>query len=68
MSLCMCACLFAQIEQEMELILNKDGLQRSFSTEWTQKWVSAIVAYSKGLKRRDVKELLKELDESLSHL
>ena len=66
MLLCMCTCLSFQIEQEMELILNKDGLLRSFSTEWTQKWVPAVVAYSKGLKRRDVKEILKELDESMS--
>ena len=50
----------------MELILNKDGLLRSFSTEWTQKWAPAVVAYSKGLKRRDVKEILKELDKSMS--
>lgn len=52
-----------QIEQELELILSKQGLQRTFSSEWSQKWVPSIILYSKGLKRKDIKDTLNEMDK-----
>lgn len=42
----------------MELILSKQALQRTFITDWKQKWVAAVLKYSQGLKRKDIKELL----------
>ena len=54
-----------QLEQEIELVLGKQGLLRSFTAEWTQKWVPAIINYSKILKRKDIKEILKEMEKSM---
>ena len=51
-----------QLEQELELVLGKQGLQRSFSNEWSQKWVPAIIVYCKGLKRKDIRDMIKELE------
>ena len=54
-----------QLEQEIELVLGKQGLLRSFTAEWTQKWVPAIINYSMILKRKDIKEILKEMEKSM---
>lgn len=54
-----------QIEQELELVLGKQGLQRSFCAEWSQKWVPAIIGYAKGLKRKDIRNLLKEMEKGM---
>ena len=54
-----------QLEQEIECVLGKQGLQRSFTAEWTQKWVPAIINYSKVLKRKDIKETLKEMERGI---
>lgn len=42
----------------MELILSRPGVLRTFSTEWRAKWVPAIIAYCKGLKKRDIVEYI----------
>ena len=42
----------------MELILSRPGVVRSFTTEWTIKWVPAILSYSKHLKKKDIVDLL----------
>ena len=48
-----------QIEQELDLVLKKPGLYRSFSTDWKQTWVPAVLEYCQRLKRKDVAALLK---------
>ena len=45
------------------MILSKQGLQRSFNTEWTNKWVPSVVLYCKRLKRKDIKLILKDMEE-----
>lgn len=41
----------------MELVLSRPGMMHSFSTEWRVKWVPSIIAYSRGLKRKEISEL-----------
>ena len=53
-------CHSLQLEQELGLVLSKQGLQRSFSTEWIQKWVPSVTEYSRGLERKDIKAILAE--------
>ena len=53
-----------QIKQEMELILSRPGVLNTFTSEWTRKWVPAIVEYSKALKRRDIVELISDQNSS----
>ena len=43
---------FIQIEQEMELVVNRSGMFHSFSSEWRVKWVPSIILYCKTLKRK----------------
>ena len=47
-----------------ELILGKQGIQQSFNTEWNQKWVPAIIDYSKGTKRKNIKGMVKDMEKS----
>lgn len=47
----------------MELILSRPGLFRSFSAEWNMKWVPAIIAYCKGLKKRRIAEVFSSHDD-----
>ncbi len=54
-----CFFIYKQIEQELELILSKQNIyDRAFVSEWTQKWVPAIIKYCNTLKRNDIKALL----------
>ena len=55
-----------QLEQEIELILGKQGLLRLFSTEWNQKWVPAIINFSKILTRKDIKDTLKDMEKGIT--
>lgn len=56
-------CTPMQLEQELELVLGKQALLRSFSAEWGQKWVPAIISYSRKLKRRDIQSTLKDMEK-----
>ena len=47
----------------MELVLSKQELYHSFFTDWTQKWIPAVINYSKTLKRKDIKNIVKNLSE-----
>ena len=45
--------LFNQLEQEAELVIKKKSLFQLFTIEWKDKWVPAIITYSKSsIKRR----------------
>ena len=48
----------------MELVLSRPGMLRTFTTEWSMKWVPAVVAYSKNLKRKEVKEIFSQHESS----
>ena len=54
-------CFIKQLEQEFDLILSKEGLFRTFSTDWTRKWMPSIIKYCKRLKRKDIKEIMKKM-------
>lgn len=41
----------------MELVLSRPGMMRAFKTEWRVKWVPAIIAYSRGLKKKEIAQL-----------
>lgn len=51
------------MEQEFELIIGKQNLQRSFTKEWREKWVPAIITYAKRLKRKDVKDIIHDIEK-----
>ena len=48
----------------MELVLSRPGMLRTFTMEWSMKWVPAVVAYSKNLKRKEVKEIFSQHESS----
>lgn len=52
------------IEQEMELILSRPGMLRTFTAEWKAKWVPAVTAYCKGLKRKEICQVFSKHDSS----
>lgn len=48
------------------MILCKQGVYQSFSTDWTLKWVPAVTRYCKTLKRKDIKDAVKKYGEGMS--
>ena len=54
-----------QIEQEMELILSRPSMLRTFTTEWRVKWVPAVLTYCKALKKKEILEILKKDPNSI---
>ena len=59
--------LFFQIEQEMELIVNRTGMFFSFSNEWRVKWIPSVMMYCKNLKqRKDIAQTIATYDDSYS--
>ena len=55
--------LHQQIVQEMEIILNKPDIYKSFTLEWKEKWVPAVITYGRKLKKKDIRTLLQKSDE-----
>lgn len=51
------------MENELELILKKSGLLRTFTSDWTQKWVPAILSYARKVKRKDVLKVIQDYDK-----
>ncbi len=49
--------------QELELILSKKELYSTFGVDWSQKWMPGIIGYAKTVKRRDIKEVVKNLSD-----
>lgn len=46
------------LEQEMDLVLTKQGVYHSFTEDFTRKWAPAILTYSKGSKWKDIKAMV----------
>ena len=44
----------------MDLILSRPNVFRTFSTEWRVKWVPAIIAYCKRLKKKEILKVITE--------
>ena len=54
--------MFLQLVQEMEIIINKPDIYKSFSLEWKDKWAPAILSYARKLKRREVVTIVRDYD------
>lgn len=48
----------------MEFILKRPNGYRIFQSEWKDKWALAIIKYSKTLKKKEIKEVLAQSEES----
>ena len=49
--------------QEMEIIINRPDIFKSFTLEWKEKWTPAILMYARKLKKKDIAALVKECDD-----
>ena len=48
----------------MEQVLNKTNMFQAFSAEWRNKWVPAILELCHQSKRKDVKETIRNAENS----
>ncbi len=44
----------------MDLVMIKQNVYRTFTGDFARKWVPAILTYSRGSKRKDIKALMSE--------
>lgn len=51
-----------QLVQEMEIIINKPDIYKSFSLEWKDKWAPVILSYARNLKRKEVIAIVRDYD------
>ena len=61
---CMLLLLCKQMVQEMEIIINRPDVYKSFALEWKEKWIPAVIMYARKLKRKDVHAILEKCDET----
>ena len=57
--------LCKQIVQEMEIIIYRPDVYKSFTLEWKEKWVPAVIMYAWKLKK-DIHGILEKCDETNS--
>ncbi|MCG8624296.1 MAG: hypothetical protein MJE68_20170 [Proteobacteria bacterium] len=49
--------------QEMEIVINRPDIYKSFVLEWKEKWAPAILIYARKLKKKDISAIIKEYDD-----